>query len=75
MKISSPYWDEKLGVCTKHKFPCIPCPACMAGEGDEDLEFVITPSDQAALDWNPELCLEDLVPDNITNPTFIIASE
>lgn len=71
MKIMSPYWDEKNGVCLKHKLPSIPCQACMAGEGDEDLEFVITESDRNALDWNPDLRMEDLIPANITNPTFI----
>ncbi len=71
MKTTSPHWDEVNGVCLKHELPSIPCPACLAGEGDEDLEFVITESDQAAMDWDPDLRPEDLVPANITNPTII----
>jgi len=71
MRITSSYWDEKNGVCTKHELPSIPCPACLAGEGDEDLEFLITESDRNALDWDPDLRLKDLIPSNITNPTFI----
>ena len=39
-KLDSPHWNEKLGVCTKHKLPSVPCPACIATK-DEDLELVL----------------------------------
>lgn len=45
MKVDSPYWNWDLGVCTKHSLPMVPCPTCMAGDGDEDVEFRVEESD------------------------------
>lgn len=75
MKIISPHWDDVLGVCTKHGVPGLPCPACLAGEGDEDLEFVVDEIDLDVLDAERALgcatSLRDLVPANVTNPVFV----
>lgn len=50
MKIDSPHWDRENGVCEKHLLPQIPCLACLAGDGDEDLEFTLTDMDEAFLE-------------------------
>ncbi|MDO8581848.1 MAG: hypothetical protein Q7S16_03150 [bacterium] len=75
MKITSPYWDEQLGVCEKHYLPQVPCPACLAGDGDPDLEFVIEATDTDVVEFeramgNEKFTLKDLVPANIKNPSF-----
>lgn len=50
MKMDSPYWDWQLGVCAKHSLPSVPCPACMADGGDEDVEFGVEDVDLDFLD-------------------------
>jgi hypothetical protein len=75
MKIASPHWDDALGVCVKHGVPSLPCPACLVGEGDSDLEFVVSELDLNVLEVDHALghatSLRDLVPTNVTNPTFV----
>lgn len=75
MKITSPHWDDALGVCAKHGVPSLPCPACLAGEGDPDLQFVVGTIDLDMLDADQALgdatSLRDLVPANIVNPTLV----
>lgn len=74
MKVQSPKWDETIGICTKHMLPSVPCPACLADGGDEDLECVVTDIDlvldaeQAA---GHALTLLDLVPNTVEQPRFI----
>ena len=72
MKITSPNWNENLGVCEKHLLPSVPCPACLADGGDEDVEYVVTDTDLLALEaahmLGEDLALGDLVPANITDP-------
>lgn len=69
MRIDSPYWNLELGVCEKHNLPQVPCPACMAGDGDEDVEFTFSENekDEAAIEG---VSLRDLVPGNFTNPNI-----
>ncbi|MBM5789578.1 hypothetical protein FJZ23_00575 [Candidatus Parcubacteria bacterium] len=75
MKATSPYWNEQLGVCEKHDLPQVPCPACMAGEGDEDIKFMVDESTELTLDFEyvagRELTLLDLVPENFKKAQFI----
>lgn len=71
MRITSPHWNESDEFCEKHMIPLLPCPSCLAGEGDEDLEFVVTDTDMLALEADPDLQLQDLAPANIKNPTFV----
>ena len=66
MKITSPNWDERNGVCIKHWLPQVPCPACMASGGDEDVEFILDETDRD-LDLTT---IRNLVPVNFTNPQF-----
>jgi hypothetical protein len=70
VKIDSPYWDLALGVCEKHYLPCVPCPACMCGDGDPDVTFT--------MDWmdldiahSEGIPLTDLVPANFIKPRII----
>ena len=54
MRLTSHHWDEILGVCTLHSLPALPCPACTAGDGHEDLELVITEVDRLYMDFDPD---------------------
>lgn len=79
MRIRSPYWDEVLEVCVKHMLPQLPCPSCMAGEGDADVRFVVDLADELMIDADSmegrKTTLRDLVPANFLNPVFIKASD
>ncbi len=63
MRIDSQYWDPTLGVCTKHNLPQIPCPACLSGDGDEDLFIQLSEVDRLHLDFGDRLA--DMVPSNL----------
>jgi len=62
MRLISPNWDEKLGVCTKHYLPQVPCPACMVSH-DEDVEVRFSETDCFALEMNSSLSVRDLLPE------------
>ncbi len=56
--------------------PSVPCPACLAGDGDEDLEFVMYGTDATVHEFenllgDTPLTPADLIPPNIKSPTFI----
>jgi len=55
MKIDSPYWDWKNGVCRKHLLPQVPCPKCLHA-GDPDLEIKADPVEVMGL-ADPEVWL------------------
>ena len=69
MKADSPFWNLELGVCEKHGLPELPCPACMAGEGDEDVTFKVEEID-VDVARAEQIPLRDLVPSNFKNPKF-----
>jgi len=69
MKTDSPHWNIALGVCEKHGVPELPCPVCMAGEGDEDVTFKVEDIDLDVAHAEGIL-LTDLVPSNFKNPNF-----
>ncbi len=57
-------WDTQNGVCLKHNLPRIPCPACLHGEGDEDLEIVLSGMDVITMEFE-NIPLRDLAPKNL----------
>ena len=61
MELSSPYWDEIDGVCTKHWLPSVPCPQCLATR-DVDIEVRFSDEDVDVVAADPNLCLADLLP-------------
>lgn len=63
MRIGSPHWDEQNGVCTKHHIPQIPCPSCLAGTGDADLQIVLSETDRLMIDFGDSVA--DMVPANL----------
>lgn len=69
MKTDSKHWDLKLGVCTKHMLPSVPCPSCLAGDGDPDLEFIMEEIDWLVCDFDG-VKPHQLVPKNIKNPNI-----
>ena len=60
-RITSPYWNEKLGICEKHFVSQIPCQQCLA-KHDEDIGVRLTMDDLEQLDavGARELFREDL---------------
>lgn len=73
---SSPYWDEKLGVCTKHWLPQVPCPQCLA-TNDRDVTFAVSATDADVVAYSElfgqPIGFADLVPMGFTNPTLVKA--
>lgn len=65
MRLDSSYWNTAIGVCTKHNIPQIPCPVCLLGEGDEDLEIIFDDMDAMAVDFGSVDSYADLVPANL----------
>ncbi len=63
MRFDSVHWDWDTGVCVKHYLPQVPCPICMLGSGDDDLEIVISESDRIAEEFGANLL--DMVPNNL----------
>ena len=61
MRVDSPYWDRKTGVCEKHLLPLVPCPSCME-EQDKDVEVRLDEMDRLALDFDVTLTVRDLLP-------------
>ncbi len=59
-----PQWNEQDGVCGKHFVPCVPCPSCLAGDGDEDLVIQVTEMDRLIMDME-DVPLRDLIPKNL----------
>ena len=45
MKMTSPNWNEVIGVCEKHLLPSVPCPQCIA-TADSEVEFTVDIADQ-----------------------------
>lgn len=73
MKMNSPNWNEKDGVCTKHGLPEVPCPQCIA-DADADIEFVWEDTDQMALDFGDINGPEDLMPKGFSTETHTVFS-
>ncbi len=70
MKINSPHWDHELGVCVKHMLPSVPCPACLADEGDPELYALVEEIDLdvvffESLEGGSGIRLRDLLPENL----------
>ena len=65
-KINSPYWNERVGVCKKHHLPQIRCPHCPA-EHDPNAKVQLTEFNKAALDFNPDLSVQNLLPTEGSN--------
>lgn len=63
-RLDSPHWNQNLGVCEKHNLPQIPCPACLCGNGDEDMEIVLTETDRLMIDFGDSVM--DMIPSNLT---------
>jgi hypothetical protein len=64
MTIDSPYWDLREGVCTKHNVPETPCPACLAGNGDDDLTVTFSETDRTVAEFDG-ISLLEFVPANL----------
>ena len=63
----SPNWDEEIGVCLKHKLPCVPCPACIAKK-DEDIYFHLDGIEREELGFSIE-DVNECLPEGFTNKT------
>ena len=57
-RITSPNWNEALGVCTKHQVPMVPCPQCME-EQDPEIEARVTELDLVHIAMDPDFELKN----------------
>lgn len=48
--LDSDHWDHRVGVCTKHQLPELPCPACVATR-DLGLQLVLTRTERETISW------------------------
>ena len=71
MKMTSDYWDESIGVCTKHWLPETPCPQCLA-TADTDVHFRLDDYDKMALEIGDASCIADLLPKGFSAETHTI---
>ena len=67
MTLTSPYWDETVGVCEKHGLPTLPCPVCVAAD-DPDIEIVLPATAHNVLDFDSSTLVEDMIPPTLATP-------
>ena len=64
MTYDSPHWMTDAGLCVKHYVPHLPCPSCLAGEGDDDLSIKFDDMDRSFVEFDGGKLI-DLVPINL----------